>query len=157
MNDLGRHLLIKIKNMHTTTKESSWFYRFTQWREQHISAKNFTLILAVLVGLFSAFAALMLKWLIHAIQHFLTENFSTNEANYLYLIYPVVGIFLAGLFIRYIVRDDIGHGVTKILYAISRKQARIRPHNMYSSVVASSITIGFGDSVGAEAPIVLTG
>lgn len=157
MNDLGRHLLIKIKNMHTTTKGSSWFYRFTQWREQHISAKNFTLILAVLVGLFSAFAALMLKWLIHAIQHFLTENFSTNEANYLYLIYPVVGIFLAGLFIRYIVRDDIGHGVTKILYAISRKQARIRPHNMYSSVVASSITIGFGGSVGAEAPIVLTG
>ena len=135
----------------------SWFVRFTQWREQHISAKNFTLILAVLVGLCSAFAALTLKTLIHAIQHFLTENFHANEANYLYLIYPVVGIFLAGLFIRYIVRDDIGHGVTKILYAISRKQARIRPHNMYSSVIASSITIGFGGSVGAEAPIVLTG
>ena len=135
----------------------SWFVRFTQWREQHISAKNFTLILAVLVGLCSAFAALTLKTLIHAIQHFLTENFHANEANYLYLIYPVVGIFLAGLFIRYIVRDDIGHGVTKILYAISRKQARIRPHNMYSSVIASSITIGFGGSVGAESPIVFTG
>ena len=137
--------------------ENSWFVRFNQWREQHISAKNFTLILAVLVGLCSAFAALTLKTLIHSIQHFLTENFHTNEANYLYLIYPVVGILLAGLFIRHIVRDDIGHGVTKILYAISRKQARIRPHNMYSSVVASSITIGFGGSVGAEAPIVLTG
>jgi CIC family chloride channel protein len=137
--------------------KASWFVRFTQWRERNISAKNFTLILAVLVGLCSAFAALMLKTLIHAIQHFLTENFHANEANYLYLLYPVVGIFLAGLFIRYIVRDDIGHGVTKILYAISRKQARIRPHNMYSSVVASSITIGFGGSVGAEAPIVLTG
>ena len=137
--------------------ESSWFVRFNQWREQHISAKNFTLILAVLVGLCSAFAALTLKTLIHAIQHFLTENFHTNEANYLYLIYPVIGILLAGLFIRHIVRDDIGHGVTKILYAISRKQARIRPHNMYSSVIASSITIGFGGSVGAEAPIVLTG
>ena len=138
-------------------KLAAWQLRFTEWRERHISAKNFTLILAVIVGLCSAFAALTLKWLIHAIQHFLTENFSTNEANYLYLLYPVVGIFLAGLFIRYVVRDDIGHGVTKILYAISRKQARIRPHNMYSSVVASSITIGFGGSVGAEAPIVLTG
>lgn len=135
----------------------NWIIRFTQWREQHISSKNFTLILAVLVGLFSAFAALTLKSLIHFIQHFLTENFNTDEANYLYLLYPVVGILIAGLFIRYIVRDDIGHGVTKILYAISRKQARIRPHNMYSSVVASSITIGFGGSVGAEAPIVLTG
>ncbi len=142
---------------YTNKTETSWFIRFTQWREQHISAKNFTLILAVLVGLCSAFAALALKNLIHFIQHFLTENFHTNEANYLYLIYPVVGILLAGLFIRHIVRDDIGHGVTKILYAISQKQARIRPHNMYSSVIASSITIGFGGSVGAEAPIVLTG
>lgn len=138
-------------------KKAPALVRFIQWRERHISAKNFTLVLAVVVGLCSAFAALILKHLIHFIQHFLTENFSTNEANYLYLLYPVVGIFLAGLFIRYIVRDDIGHGVTKILYAISRKQAHIRPHNMYSSVVASSITIGFGGSVGAEAPIVLTG
>ena len=138
-------------------KKAPWPVRFIQWRERHISAKNFTLILAVVVGLCSAFAALTLKHLIHFIQHFLTENFSTNEANYLYLLYPVVGIFIAGLFIRYIVRDDIGHGVTKILYAISRKQAHIRPHNMYSSVIASSITIGFGGSVGAEAPIVLTG
>ena len=141
----------------TQYANTSWIVRFTQWRERNISAKTFTLILAVLVGLCSAFAALTLKHLIHFIQHFLTENFQYNEANYLYLIYPVVGIFIAGLFIRYIVRDDIGHGVTKILYAISRKQARIRTHNMYSSVVASSITIGFGGSVGAEAPIVLTG
>ena len=107
---------------YTQNKKTSWFIRFTQWRERHISAKNFTLILAVLVGLCSAFAALTLKNLIHFIQHFLTENFSVDGANYLYLLYPVVGIFLAGLFIRYIVRDDIGHGVTKILYAISRKR-----------------------------------
>ncbi len=138
-------------------KKQPWLVRFIQWREKHISAKNFTLILAVLVGLCAAFAALVLKTLIHTVQHFLTENFTTDGANYLYLLYPVVGIFIAGLFIRYIVRDDIGHGVTKILYAISRKQAHIRPHNMYSSVIASSITIGFGGSVGAEAPIVLTG
>ena len=89
---------------------------------------------------------------------YLTENFSIlQEVNWLYLVYPVFGIFLTGLFIRYIVKDDISHGVTKILYAISRRQSRIKRHNTWSSVIASAITIGFGGSVGAEAPIVLTG
>lgn len=128
-----------------------------QWREKNITERNFILILSVMVGVLTAFAGLILKSLIHLIQNFLTENFDTQSANYLYLIYPVIGIFLAGLFVRYIVKDDIGHGVTKILYAISRRQSRIKPHNTWSSVVASSITIGFGGSVGAEAPIVLTG
>ena len=91
------------------------------------------------------------------IQNFLTDNFNATEANYLYLVYPVVGIFLTGLFVRYVVKDDISHGVTKILYAISRRQGRIKRHNTWSSIIASSITIGFGGSVGAEAPIVLTG
>ena len=78
-------------------------------------------------------------------------------ANYWLLIYPVIGILLAGLFVKYIVRDDISHGVTKILFAISQKKSHIRPHNTWSSMAASSVTIGFGGSVGAEAPIVLTG
>ncbi len=95
--------------------------------------------------------------MIHLIQNFLTEHFDATSANWLYLIYPAVGIFLTMLFIRYVVRDDISHGVTKILYAISQKKAHIKGHNMYSSVVASALTIGFGGSVGAEAPIVLTG
>ncbi len=77
--------------------------------------------------------------------------------NYLYLLYPVIGILLAGLFVKYIVRDDISHGVTKILYAISQRKSRIKPPNTWTSIVASSVTIGFGGSVGAEAPIVLTG
>lgn len=115
------------------------------------------MILSFLVGIFTAITALILKMLIHWIQNFLTNNFNTTEANYLYLVYPVVGIFLAGLFVRYVVKDDISHGVTKILYAISRRQGRIKRHNTWSSVIASSITIGFGGSVGAEAPIVLTG
>lgn len=131
--------------------------RFVLWREKNIGDKRFILVLSFLVGICTATAALILKFLIHSIQNFLTENFDTTEANYLYLVYPVVGIFLAGLFVRKIVRDDIGHGVTKILYAISRKQSRIKPHNTWSSIIASSITIGFGGSVGAEAPIVLTG
>ena len=134
-----------------------WLQRFNLWREKNIKEKQFILILSFLVGIFTATAALILKMLIHLIQGFLTENFDTTEANYLYLVYPVVGIFLAGLFVRHIVKDDISHGVTKILYAISRRQGHIKPHNTWSSMIASSITIGFGGSVGAEAPIVLTG
>lgn len=127
------------------------------WREKNVREKRFILLLSFLVGIFTALAALLLKLLIHWIQEFLTENFDTTEANYLYLVYPVVGIFLTGLFVRYVVKDDISHGVTKILYAISRRQSRIKRHNTWSSIIASSITIGFGGSVGAEAPIVLTG
>ena len=134
-----------------------WLQRFIVWREKNLKEKKFVLILSFLVGIGTAIAALVLKMLIHSIQDFLTENFSHTEANYLYLVYPVVGIFLTSLFVRYVVKDDISHGVTKILHAISRRQGRIKRHNTWSSIMASSITIGFGGSVGAEAPIVLTG
>ena len=143
--------------MSTTEVKEGWLQRFTAWREKNIKEKQFILILSFLVGICTALAALILKLLIHYIQQFLTENFDTTEANYLYLVYPVVGIFLTGLFVRYVVKDDISHGVTKILYAISRRQGRIKRHNTWSSIIASSITIGCGGSVGAEAPIVLTG
>lgn len=138
-------------------EKKSLLQRFIVWREKNVKEKHFVLILSFVVGICTALAALILKTLIHAIQHFLTENFTTTEANYLYLLYPVVGILLAGLFVRYVVKDDIGHGVTKILYAISSRKSRIKRHNTWSSIIASSITIGFGGSVGAEAPIVLTG
>ena len=135
----------------------SLLQRCIKWREANIKEKQFILILSFLVGIFTAFAALVLKFFIHQIQNFLTDNFNVTQANYLYLVYPVVGIFLAGWFVRNIVKDDISHGVTKILYAISRRQGRIKRHNIWSSTIASAITIGFGGSVGAEAPIVLTG
>lgn len=135
----------------------SFMERFIKWREKHVSDKQFVLILSFCVGIFTAIAAYILKFLVEYIKEFLTENFDITGVNWLYLVYPVVGILITGLFIRNVVRDDIGHGVTKILYAISRRQSRIRRHNMWSSVCASAITIGFGGSVGAEAPIVLTG
>lgn len=135
----------------------SLYQRLLLWRERNIKKKQFILILSFLVGIFTALAALLLKWLIHLIQGLLTNNSTTTDVNFLYLLYPVVGIFIAGWFVRNIVKDDIGHGVTKILYAISRRQGRIKRHNIWSSTIASSITIGFGGSVGAEAPIVLTG
>jgi len=102
-------------------------------------------------------AAHLLKWLIEETKHLLTHSFDVSGFNGLYLLYPVIGIFITALIIKYLVRDDIGHGVTKILYAISRRQGHIRTHNCWSSVLASSITIGFGGSVGAESPAVLTG
>lgn len=121
------------------------------------SQGRLVIALSLVVGLFTGLAAFVLKFLVEEIEDLLTEGFDATQMNWLYLVYPAVGILLTSLFIRHVVRDDISHGVTKILYAISRKRARIRPHNRWSSVLASSITIGFGGSVGAEAPIVLTG
>ena len=137
--------------------DKSLFQRLLAWRGKNIKDKHFVLILSFVVGILTALAASLLKFLIEYIKHFLTENFDSTGVNWLYLVYPVIGILLTGLFIRNVVRDDISHGVTKILYAISRRQSRIKRHNTWSSLFASAITIGFGGSVGAEAPIVLTG
>lgn len=131
--------------------------RFNRWREKHISHRQFVLVLSFLVGVLSALAAYLLKHFIHLIQHLLTGHFDPHTFNWLYLVYPVVGIFITSLFIRKVVRDDISHGVTKVLYAISCRMGRIRRHNTWSSMIASGITIGFGGSVGAESPIVMTG
>lgn len=131
--------------------------KFIHWRENNIKESTFVLFLSFVVGLLTSLATVLLKWLIHFIQGLLTSPFSINDVNYLYLLYPAIGIFLASIFVKYVVKDNIGHGVTLILYAISRRQSRLKSHNMWSSLVGSAITIGFGGSVGAEAPIVLTG
>ena len=134
-----------------------WLQRLHQWRVEHISEKMFMIILALIVGFFAAVAAFVLHWIINQIVLLLTSSFDRTGANWLYLVYPVVGIYLTSLFVRYIVKDNISHGITRILYAISSNRSRLRSHNCWSSVIASAITIGFGGSVGAEAPIVLTG
>ena len=138
-------------------REKNWFDSVLLWREKHIHERYFILILSFIIGICTALSAILLKETIHFIQHFLTGRAQGAQVNYFFLIYPVIGILLSGLFVKYIVRDDISHGVTKILYAISQRKSRIKRHNIWSSLVASSITIGFGGSVGAEAPIVLTG
>ena len=131
--------------------------RLHNWRVEHVSDKMFLLILALVVGFMSAVAAYVLHGIINLIVALLTSQFSKSSANWLYLVYPVIGIYLTSLFVRYIVRDEISHGITRILYAISSNRSRLKSHNCWSSVIASAITIGFGGSVGAEAPIVLTG
>ncbi|MBO4721116.1 MAG: chloride channel protein [Prevotella sp.] len=140
-----------------TTARKGLFERLHEWRVEHVSERMFMLILALLVGFFAAVAAFLLHWIINQIVMLLTSGFETSHANWLYLVYPVIGIYLTSLFVRYIVKDNISHGITRILYAISMNKSRLKSHNCWSSVIASAITIGFGGSVGAEAPIVLTG
>ncbi|MCD7714789.1 MAG: chloride channel protein [Prevotella sp.] len=142
--------------MASSIKETR-FESFIRWREAHISDKSFIIFLALLVGVFASIAAYVLHSLIHVIQELLTLNVLKSELNWMYLVYPVIGILLTILFVKYFVKDQISHGITRVLYAISTKNSFIRAHNTWTSVVASSITIGFGGSVGAEAPIVLTG
>lgn len=138
-------------------KSDGWFMKILQWREKHIKEKTFILILALVVGVAGGFAALLLKDIIHHLSGMLTAHLEISNYNYNYLIYPVIGILLAGIFVRYIIRDNISHGVTRVLYALSQNKSRLKSHNIYSSVIASSVTIGFGGSVGAESPIVYTG
>ncbi|WP_242610486.1 chloride channel protein [Ancylomarina subtilis] len=124
---------------------------------KNIKERQFVLILSFIVGIISGLAALLLKTTIHQTHHFLTHNLHVDSVNLLYLAYPTIGILLTVLFVKFFVKDNIGHGVTRILYAISQKNSQIKSHNNYSSIIASTLTIGFGGSVGAEAPIVLTG
>ncbi len=156
---LIREIRAKNKKMETTVtdRRPEWLKRLHDWRVEHVSERMFMIILALLVGFFAAVAAFVLHWIINQIVTLLTSSFAAERANWLYLVYPVVGIYLTSLFVRYIVKDNISHGITRILYAISSNRSRLKSHNCWSSVIASAITIGFGGSVGAEAPIVLTG
>lgn len=133
------------------------FLSLVLWREKHVRERTFVILLSVIVGILGGLAAMLLRSLIHAISTFLTSFINIAQGNWLYLIYPVIGIILTTLFVRYVVRDNISHGVTRVLYAISQNKSRLKKKNMWASLVASSITIGFGGSVGAEGPIVFTG
>ena len=126
-------------------------------RSRNLSEKTKLLLLAVLVGLLCGCAAILLKTLIHWIQTGLTSWFDSPSDSLLLLVYPGIGMLLSLLFVRYLLKDNISHGVTKVLQAVSKNDSHIRPHNIWSSIVASSVTIGFGGSVGAEAPIVYSG
>ena len=131
--------------------------KFVLWRERHIDEGRFIYLLALIVGVLCGLAAQILKRLIHWISGMLNANISDTSANFTYLIYPVVGILIVTLFVKYIVKDNISHGVTRVLYAISQRKSRLKKKNCYASLIASSVTIGFGGSVGAEGPIVFTG
>lgn len=141
----------------TGSTNVSFVSRLDTWRQRHVSDRELVLVLAFMVGFLASLAAYVLHFIIHEIKDLITSGFQVATINWLYLIYPVIGIWLTSLFVKYVVRDNISHGITRVLYAISTKQSRLKGHNTWSSIVASAITIGFGGSVGAEAPIVLTG
>ena len=122
-----------------------------------LSERDVMMVLSLIVGILCGLAAVLLKSSIVFIHHHLTSWFDSEAYNALYLIYPGIGMLLAMLFVRYVVKDNIGHGVTKVLTAVSKNDSKIKSHNTWTSLVASSVTIGFGGSVGAEAPIVYTG
>lgn len=141
----------------TGSTNVSFVSRLDAWRQRHVSDRELVLVLAFMVGFLASLAAYVLHVIIHEIKDLITSGFQVATINWLYLLYPVIGIWLTSLFVKYVVRDNISHGITRVLYAISTKQSRLKGHNTWSSIVASAITIGFGGSVGAEAPIVLTG
>lgn len=137
--------------------KENFFLRLLIWRIKHVSNRNFLLILSVIVGVFSGIAAVILKETVHFIQMLLTAHFNTAYANYYYLAYPLIGIAITVFIARYFFREAFGHGITGILYAISRKSSNISRSKTYSNLIGSAVTVGFGGSVGLEAPIVVTG
>lgn len=122
-----------------------------------LQEKTRLLILAFLVGIFSGLAAVLLHFLIRIIKEGLSEAVMPFSSALFYLVLPGIGMLVSGLLVRFLIKDNIGHGVTQVLVAVTKKEWSIKPHNMWSSILTSSITIGFGGSVGAEAPIVYTG
>lgn len=136
---------------------TTYINKLHKWRLTHLTNRQMATILAFFIGIFASVAAYVLHFIIRQIQHLLTAGFDATTFNWLYLLFPVIGIYITSLFVRYVVKDNISHGITQVLYAISTKQSRLKAHNCWTSVISSAITIGFGGSVGAEAPIVLTG
>ncbi len=137
--------------------EHGYWMRLMLWRQKHVPEKSFVVILALITGVAAGLAAVLLKFLISTISGIVGTVIVTTQANWGYLLFPIVGIALASIYVTMIVRDNISHGVTRVLYAIALNKSRLKLHNMYASLAASSVTIGCGGSVGAEGPIVFTG
>lgn len=131
--------------------------RFISWRLKHISDRQFMLILSVIIGLAVGLAAVVIKNSVHFISHLLTSGFAVQYQNYLYFAYPTIGILGAVVFIKFVLKKHVGHGIPGVLYAKSKNNGLIKPHNMYSSIITSALTVGFGGSVGLEGPTVATG
>ncbi len=138
-------------------KKTGIFGQLLIWRVKNIQDRHFVIFLSFFIGIFSGLAGVLLKDLVYYTHNFMTNGFDFKAINYMYFAYPMFGIILTVLFLKYLVKDNIDHGVSKILYGISKDNGIIKTHNTYSSMIGSSLTVGFGGSVGLEAPIVLTG
>ena len=131
--------------------------RFHRWRLKHLSERGFLTLLSILVGIFSGIAAVIIKNTVRLTQKAVNTLISNEVHNYIYFALPILGILLVILVVKYLVRSEVRHGIPTVLYSISMRKGRIRSHNLYSSVITSSLTVGFGGSVGLEGPTVATG
>ena len=132
-------------------------FSFLSWRLKHVSDRNFMIFMGAIIGLFAGLAAVTLKVTVHTIERLLTTDFDSGFTNYLYLAYPLICILITALIAKYILKENLGHGITQILSDISTKAGIIKRMRMFSRILTSAITVGFGGSVGLEAPIVVTG
>ena len=146
-----------IKNNISIQNSSKFIQNIFVWILKRVNQKRLILVLSFITGLSGGLAAIVLKNIVHYTNMLLTGRFMFGDINFMFIIYPMIGIVLAVLFVNFLIKDYVGHGVSKILFAISKKNGNIKPHNNYSSIIASTFTVGFGGSVGLEAPIVLTG
>ncbi|MFV0591630.1 MAG: chloride channel protein [Draconibacterium sp.] len=131
--------------------------RFHRWRLKNLSERGFLTILSIVVGILSGLAAVIIKNAVRLTQKAVHSVVTTDVENYIYFALPVIGIFITLVFIKYVVRSEVRHGIPNVLYSISKRRGKISLHNLYSSVVSSSLTVGFGGSVGLEGPTVATG
>jgi chloride channel protein, CIC family len=138
-------------------KARRFYIALINLRYKHLGPRRFVLMLSFFTGIGGGLAAVLLKNLIFAVEDLLIHGFKVDRVNWYYFALPLTGILLTILFVRFFVKDNISHGISRILYAISRKKSILPAHNTYSSMIASSLTVGFGGSVGLEAPITLTG
>ncbi|MBA7569470.1 H(+)/Cl(-) exchange transporter ClcA [subsurface metagenome] len=128
-----------------------------RWRAKHIRDRQFILILSVIVGIASGFVAVIIKNAVRIIKNMLTAGFSSEGFNYLYIVFPAIGIFIVVIFVKFILKRRVGHGIPIVLHAISKENGILRSHNLFSSIITSALTVGFGGSVGLEGPTVATG
>ena len=131
--------------------------RFLIWRVRHVSQRNFVMALSIVIGVLAGLSAVIIKNAVHFTQHMVKYFVSTYSINFLYFLFPLVGIGLTVFFIKYILKRSVGHGIPSVLYALSKNQGKISSSNMFSSVITSALTVGFGGSVGLEGPTVATG
>jgi len=132
--------------------------RLNLYRKTKISNRNFLVIAAVLVGIFAGLAASLLKTITHHIESFLQTDLNWQYKYYLYLLFPMIGIFLSVLYVRKFIRKGkFETGLTPLLYTISKKSSKVETHNIYSQIITAALTVGFGGSTGLEAPIVTSG
>jgi CIC family chloride channel protein len=138
-------------------KTPSWYTRIVNGLSESLTHRQQMYLFSLFIGIVSGLAAVLLKNAVHFTHQFVLEKGDLFQINFLYLAFPMLGILLTILYVKYFVKDEMGHGITKVLYSISKKGGFLRPHNSYSSIIASTLTVGFGGSVGLESPIVVTG